>query len=118
MLNFAMLDEKVEPSLVPAGDDSHAEVKVALGLRMDLNCICNSHFMRGTASKEWNRSSTAKPMPSPSDMGIGPCGGIVGVFLNCWQLRTVLRMTAACASIIATALPPIASRFAQRRNMM
>ncbi len=73
--------------------------------------------MHGIAVKEWNRSSIARPMPTPSDMGMGPWEGINGVFLKCWQFWTVLRMAVACASIIATALPPMASRFARRTNM-
>ena len=36
--------------------------------------------MRGLAVSEWNNSSTAKPMPTGSVKGMGPWGGIVGVF--------------------------------------
>jgi hypothetical protein len=49
MVNLAILDDKVDPSLVLADNDSHAEVKVALGLHMEPNCICSSPLMRGTA---------------------------------------------------------------------
>ncbi len=39
MVIFVILDEKEDPSFVPMGDDSQADVKVALGLRIELNCM-------------------------------------------------------------------------------
>jgi hypothetical protein len=117
MVILAMCEEKVDPSVVPAGEDSHRDENVALGLRTDSYWMCDSPFSRGTAVMEWNKSSTAKPIPTLSLSGMGPRVGIEGVFLNCWQMPTVLMTVQACPSIVATALPPIASRFARRSNM-
>ncbi len=112
-----MLIENIEPYFIPVGDDYHADVKVALGLLMESNCIWDSPLIRGTAVIEWNNSSTASPMPTLSDMGIGPWGGINGVFLDCWQLWMAIRMAVECALMVAMALPPMTSRFAWQINM-
>jgi hypothetical protein len=85
---LALLNENVEPSFIPIGKDSHADEKVLLGFLIKSNCICFSPFMRGTAVKEWNSSLIASPMPMLSPIGIGPRGGIDGVFLKNQQLLT------------------------------
>ncbi len=79
---FTMFDENVEPSLIPIGEDSHANENVPLGFLIESNCMCFSPFMWGTGDTEWKRISIAGPMPTLSSIGIGPCGGMDGIFLN------------------------------------
>ncbi len=39
MVIFVMLEEKDDPSSIPIGDDSQADANVALGLRIESNCM-------------------------------------------------------------------------------
>jgi hypothetical protein len=71
----------VDPSSMPAGDDSHAEMKVALGRHIESNCMHVSPFKQGRADNELYSMSTAIPIPKLSSMGIGPLSRIVGIFL-------------------------------------
>ena len=43
---------KVEPSLMPTGEDFHADVKVALARRIESNCMNLSPVIRGFAERE------------------------------------------------------------------
>ncbi len=48
-MTLAIFDEKVDPSFVPVGNNSHAKVNVALGLLTESNYIGDSPLIRGTA---------------------------------------------------------------------
>ncbi len=82
----------VAPSCIPVGDNSHAAVWVALGLLIKLNWMCVSPFNLGEADRELNRRVTAIPIPTLSDIGMGPLGGIGGVIwiiLQFWVMHMI-----------------------------
>ena len=53
-----------EPSRIPFGDDSQADVCVALGLLIESNWMCDSPDRRGLAVKELNNRLTATAIPT------------------------------------------------------
>lgn len=71
-LMFVPPEVKVEPSLMPAGEDSQADEKVALARRIESNCMNASPDIRGLAERELNSMSTAMAIPELSAKGIGP----------------------------------------------
>ncbi len=69
----------VDLSSKPAGEDSHAEVKVALGQRIESNLMHVSPFKCSLADNKLYSMSTAIPIPKLLAKGIGPLSRIVGV---------------------------------------
>ena len=57
-------------------------------------------------------------IPELSVKGIGPLGGIVGIFLIALEFQTARFVAAACPSIVDTALPDMASKFARRMHIV
>ena len=74
-----------EPSRMPLGDNSQADVYVALGLLIESNRMWVSPCSLGLAVRELNSMLTAIANPTWSVMGMGPCGGIGGVIPNILQ---------------------------------
>jgi hypothetical protein len=116
-VTFMPPDVKVDPSCILPGEESQTEVKVPRGRRMELNCMWDLPFNCGQAVRELNNISTAMPIPTGLDKGIGPRAGRVGVFRMRAKFCTVHLTAVACAPMVEDALPPMASRFAQRMHM-
>jgi hypothetical protein len=79
-VTFMPPDVKVDPSCIPPGEESQTEVKVPQGCHMESNCMWNLPFNHGRDVSKLNNISTAIPIPTGSDKGIGPRAGRVGVF--------------------------------------
>ena len=61
--------------------------------------------------------SMATPIPQESEMGMGPRGGMVGVFPMREQFFTMRMMSLACDSEVDGDLPAMASKFALRMKV-
>ena len=113
---FSISVEIDDPSCIPLDKDSKAEVKVPRSLHIEANWMCCCPFILGLPVSPPINISTAMLILTVSPAGMGPHGGMVGVFpMSLHRLAKCL--TAAWASVVVTAPPNIASKFGQHSNM-